>query len=103
LHHAHRKQFMKDPITIAFVKASDRHGGSVDGRLEIFEAQVEGQGEGHAAGSEGSFLAELRDCHPEFATHIVKCVNTYAAVFKVAKAENGDGPITNALREILRP
>ncbi len=86
---------MSNQITIAFVKAADRHGGSVDGRLE--SSVLDGSSSGCR------FLAELTDSHPDFAAHIVRCVNTYAAIFKVAQAEMGDGPITNALRELLRP
>ncbi|KAF1003920.1 MAG: hypothetical protein GAK28_04383 [Luteibacter sp.] len=74
-------------INIKFVKAHDNPNGTVSGRLEVSDAGWTSQ----------PFLAELNDVHPGFADHIVKAVNTHAALTKVLEAEGADGPVRAAL------
>lgn len=76
-------------INIKFVKLHDNPNGSVSGRLEVLDNGW--------ASEPCRFLADLTDVHPGFAEHIVKAVNTHAALEKILKAEGVDGPVGTAL------
>lgn len=78
---------------IRFIKGHDSPGGMVSGRLEVLE-------EAPASGAE-RFLGELNDVHPDFAAHVVKAVNTYAALHKAMVAQGPTGPLAKALRLAL--
>lgn len=78
-------------INIKFVKVNDNPSGTVSGRLEVADSGWTSQ----------PFLAELNDVHPGFAEHIVKAVNTNAALAKVLEAEGADGPVRAALASAI--
>lgn len=78
---------------IRFIKSHNSPSGMVSGRLEVLE-------DAPTAGAE-RFLGELNDVHPDFAAHVVKAVNTYAALHKAMSAQGSDGPLAKALRQAL--
>lgn len=63
-------------ILIRFAKGHDNPNGTVSGDIK----------EASGWADPTAILGELHDVHPEFAAHIVKCVNLHSALVKAAQA-----------------
>ena len=81
-------------VNIRFVQEAETPRADIEGGKVVSGRLVDASGWADPS----HHLAQLTDVHPGFVEHLVRCVNTYAAIRKVAQAENGIGPLTGALQ-----